>query len=152
MGVGGIRPCKTGSGGGLRMPRGKQWDQNCRSGGNRVWLHISMGLSVLPGLSLCVLGSPGPLGVLPLRPGCPLEGLPSPGVHFGVTPPLAQAPALPLGTPGPWLCLFGLPTALREPFGVHRASPWDFLCHRALGVPLGSSAHSSVCEHCLGFT
>lgn len=88
MGVGRIRPCKAGSGGALRMPRGKQRDQNCRSGGNRVWLRTSLGLSVLPGLSLCVLGSPGPLGVLPLHPGCPLEGIPSPGVHFGVTPPL----------------------------------------------------------------
>lgn len=86
MGVGGIRPCKTGSGGGLRMPRGKQWDQNCRSGGNRAWLHISMDLSVLCGLSLCVLGSSRLLCVPPLHPGCPLEGIPSPGVHFGGCP------------------------------------------------------------------
>lgn len=82
------------------------------------------------------------------KPWCPFRGNPTPWFVLCH----AQAPALPLGTPGPWLCLFGLPTALREPFGVHRASPWDFLCHRALGVPLGSSAHSSVCEHCLGFT
>lgn len=127
------------------MPGGKQQDQSCRSGGNRAWLCLSMGLSVLPGLSLCVLGSSGPLSVPPLHPGCPLGSIPSPGVYSGGHPhPLVCFVPCP-GTPGPWQCLSGLPTALTEPFGVHRTSPWDFLCHRALGC-----AHPSVCEQCLG--
>lgn len=92
------------------MPRGKQQDQNCRSGGNRAWLGISRGLSVLPGLSLCVLGSPGLLGMPPLYPGCPLGGIPRPGVHFRVFPPLALFCAM----PGP-SAAFGCPWPLAVP-------------------------------------
>lgn len=93
--------------------------------------------------SSCVSGCSGLLSVPPLHPDCPLEGIPSPGAHFGAIPTPWLVPCL-----GPssafvctWLCLFGLPTALKEPFRVHRTSPWDFLCHRGLWPPL----HIPVC-------
>lgn len=74
----------------------------------------------------------------PSTPWLSLRGYPKPWCPFwGLSPPLVLFCAI----PRPQLCLFGLPTALKEPFRVHRTSPWDFLCHRGLWPPL----HIPVC-------
>lgn len=129
--VRGIRPCKAGRGGSLRLPGGSSRIRSAdQVGAERGWAS--------PWAFLCSLGSPCVFqGALEpsVCPSAPLEGIPSPGVHFGGIPfPWfvlchAQTPALPLGAPNPWLCLLGLPRALLEPFGVHRTCPWG------LGVP-----------------
>lgn len=121
MGVGGIRPCKTGSGResedtkreavGLKLQI--RWEQS-------IDAHLHGPFCASWALPVCFgeLWTPVP----PLHPGCPLEGIPSPGVHFGgYSHPLAcsvpcPGPSAAFGCP--WLCLLGLLTALKESSGV----------------------------------
>lgn len=99
-----------------------------------------MGLSVLPGLSLCVLGSSGPLGVPPLHPCCPLEGIPSPDVHFG-------------GYPHPLVCFvpcpghstaFGCPWSLPVPIGAPHSPQGAFWGAQSLSMEF-SVTEPQVC-------